>query len=331
MKHLYMSTAAMVILASCTGSASTSDSSPSSAGLYGNMQYFSDLRTVPIDKSNITPGPQVLTFRATALEPGVGNVAWDDARRALLKAEIQAVKGGPDPKYVPAEVAFKDVPGHVEQQEVSVTVNLDGPGTWQIDLPQVCYDYKAMGFNGPSALGLKATPPTPAGAQRPDALGCVATAILTVGPCPHIVHSELISGGKGQGTDVWRVLWSEPIAGKVAQVAKLESWAVLGPGKSEPWQAATGLQEDAGAWRVAVEKGAVVSYGTKWTFDEVDGVAANYYVGNVPYTYECTPHAGAMTVAGADGTGTAYPAVVPKIIRGVLAAGVEAKANPKTK
>ena len=330
MKTFYAALALAITLAGC---AETPPSATSNAAVngYGTIHYFSDLRTVPIDKSNLAPGPQVLAFRATAFESGVGTVAWDDARRALLKAEITAAKGGPNPQFVPAEVVFKDVPGQANELDVTVTVNLDGPGTWQIDLPRVCYDYAAMGFNGPEVLGLKATPPTPAGAQRPDALGCVATAVLTVGSCPHIVHSERISGGKGQASDVWRVLWSEPISGKGVSPAKFQSWKKLATGTSEAWQAPTAAKEDAGAWLLTIDKGDVASYSTGWLFDLQEGVAAKYYLGAVPYTYECTPYAGSMTVAGTDQTGEPYPSVIPKVIRGVLAAGVEAKANPPKK
>ena len=286
---------------------------PSQASADGSKTYYVDLRSVPLDQSNLAPGPHVLNFRAYAVKGPTRT--WTDKLSAAVKGQIQAARGGAAPKFVPVAVAFAPVPGHPDIAEVAVTVDLDGPGTWQIDLPTSCYDYAAMGMHGPEALGRTAPLPAPPQAARPDAFGCVATAVMTVGSCPHVAYAYPVSAGKSQGTDIWRVVWSEAISGKVIAQPKLGGSKMIEAGGSAPCPAPSAAKEDASHTLITVTKDPKEEYNKWWKFDEEDGVASKF-----TYTFgECGVQAGDATIAASNVNGEPDVQPIRTVVRGRLA------------
>jgi len=290
----------------------------------GQVPYFSDLRSVGLDTSNLPVGPHTLTFRAYANNFGPSQ-AWTPANSLALTAEIAAVKTKPDLAAVPTTVKIVPVAGHKDQVDVSVTLELNGPGTWQVDLPKACYDYKAMGMNGPESFHLDVPLPAPSGALRPDAIGCVATAVLTVGPCPHIAFSYLASSSVGStGGDQWRVVWSEPVPEKASLASKIAAVHVSSSGAVQPSDAVAVTQESASSWHATIQKKPDASYDGFWPFSLEDGVATAFIRGEVE-SFSCTAAAGKALVARVDSNGETMQGDIPHVQRGYLATALASK------
>jgi hypothetical protein len=237
--------------------------------------YFVDLRSVPLDRSNLGLGSQTIKFRAYSV--AAATKGWTPELTAALKSSIVAAKGPEDPKLVPTIIDITPMAGVVGAVDVAVTVDLDGPGTWQIDLPATCYDYKVMGFNGPGVIGLKGPLPPPPNPLRPEAYGCHATTVMTVGSCPHVAYSEAVAVGKGTGTDVWRVVWSEATPEKV--LAEPKTYGVDLARKNGSPEAKVGpasISAQSASVVLATVQKAPPDYRMYWSFVEGDGVAASF-------------------------------------------------------
>lgn len=309
----------VVILCACSNAGTEKGAGAASTAI----PYFVDLRTVPFDVSGLEPGPHTLKFRAFAVKANSNGAYWDQGLKDKLASEIAVAKGGAAPEMVAPAVQMLDVPGHPEQLDVVVTVPLDGPGTWQVDLPNWCYDYAAMGVTA-AQLGLKGPVPPPPAAMRPESLGCLGTVVLTVGACPHIAYSELISGGKGNGVDVWRVYWSEVVGGVVTQKAAVEAELLTQANKPLGLVKPEVAHEGSERYTVAVDKGAAAAYHANWKFAQSDAIAAKFLSphGEV---FSCEPAEGAAMVAVQYADGMA--AWIPRVARGAIAAQVAAKSQ----
>lgn len=286
----------------------------------GTIGYYVDLRSVPLDRSNLGVGSQTIKFRAYAV--AAATKGWTPELTAALKSKIVAAKGPEDPKLVPTTIDITPMAGVVGAVDVAVTVELDGPGSWQIDLPASCYDYKAMGWNGPGVIGLKAPLPPPPQPQRPEAYGCHATTVMTVGSCPHVAYSEAIAVGKANGTDVWRVVWSEATPAKVLVAQKTIVEYVDTETSSRSIEAAQGTtQNGPDNWLVKIGTKLNSTYSAGWDFASDDGVAAKF----TNFVGDCGLKAGSAIV-GSTGYGGA-PSVVPNAIAtpGALVGLVKAK------
>lgn len=266
----------ILALLACLGlPACASGGGASNTSTAATIGYFVDLRSVPLDRSNLGLGSQTIKFRAYSV--AAATKGWTPELTAALKSKIVAAKGPEDPKLVPTTIDITPMAGVVGAVDVAVTVELDGPGTWQIDLPATCYDYKAMGWNGPGVIGLKAPLPPPPQPLRPEAYGCHATTVMTVGSCPHVAYSEAIAVGKGNGTDVWRVVWSEATPAKVLAAPK--TYGVDFDQKNGSPEAKIGpasIGAESASVVVATVEKAPTDYRMYWSFAEGDGTAANF-------------------------------------------------------
>lgn len=285
--------------------------------------YFVDLRSVPLDRSNLGLGSQTIKFRAYSV--AAATKGWTPELTAALKSSIVAAKGPEDPKLVPTIIDITPMAGVVGAVDVAVTVDLDGPGTWQIDLPATCYDYKVMGFNGPGVIGLKGPLPPPKNPLRPEAYGCHATTVMTVGSCPHVAYSEAFAVGKGTGTDVWRVVWSEATPEKVLAAQKTVVEYVDTETSSRSIEAAQSMSQNGpDSWLVKIGTKPNATYSAGWDFAGDDGVAAKFtfLVG------DCGLKAGSAVVGATGYLGA--PSVVPNAIAtpGAMVGLVKAKDLP---
>jgi len=286
------------------------------------VPYFVDLRTVPLDQSNLPLGPRTLTFRAYS--NGGKKGVWSEELTKAVSDSIRAVKGGVDAKYVPATLQFFPVQGQANAVDVNVTVNLDTIGTWQVDLPTRCYDYAAMGMNGPEALGLEAPLPEPPDAQRPNVFGCEATTVMTTGSCPHVAYSFPVFAPKSQGAHVWKVVWSEPAPATVNDVA-ITGVKTAGSASPEPVSVAV-TKVAPHAYDAVVTNLPGEAYGAEWKFTASNGVATKFlHTAN----FNCTPEAGSVPIAVADQSGETLLRFIGIPHRGTLAGYVDAKAQPK--
>jgi hypothetical protein len=306
----------LVIIAVLAGCAGGRPALTSSNGTF--VPYFVDLRSVPVDESNLPKGPYTVSFRAFA-NTGFGG-GWSDELSAKLSGEVSVAKAGTDPKFVDKSLSFTPVKGHPEAVDVAITVDLDGTGTWQIDLPTTCYDYAAMGFNGPEVLGLKGPVPPPPNAKRPNEYGCLASVVLTVGSCPHIAYCSPLQAEKSKGNHVWRVVWSEDAAGPAVKTPKVVAAAMNAAGESMGVDV-TVVQEDSRHARVSIANLPGQSYGVTWNFGEDDAVAGKFL-----QELDCGLQPGYANVAETDADGAADLHSLPKVFTGVVASIVNAKA-----
>jgi hypothetical protein len=308
----------LVIVAVLAGCAGGRPSLTSSSGTF--VPYFVDLRSVPVDESNLPQGPYTVNFRAFA-NTGFGAV-WTDELSAALSGELSAAKAGSDPKFVNKSLSFTPVKGHPEAVDVAITVDLDGTGTWQIDLPKTCYDYAAMGFNGPEVLGLKGPVPPPPDAKRPNEYGCLATVVLTVGSCPHIAYSSPLQAEKSKGNHVWRVVWSEDAPSPTVAAPKVVGYTFNQANESVGIGVGV-ANEDSRHAIVSIANAPGQTYGVSWNFEKADAVSAKFLE-----TFDCGPQPGYAAVASANPDGVADVGSLRTVFRGALATAVNAKALP---
>ncbi len=306
-----MRTALLVTLAVLAGCAGGRESS----GTF--VPYFVDLRSVPVDESNLPQGPYTVNFRAFA-----NGAVWSDELSAALSGEIAAAKAGADPKFVNKSISFTPVQDRSDAVDVAVTVDLDGNGTWQIDLPTICYDYTAMGFNGPEVIGLKWLLPPPADAKRPNEYGCLATVVLTVGSCPHIAYSSPLQAEKSKGNHVWRVVWSEDASGPAVKTPKVVG-ATMNPAGELADVGVVVVKEDSRHATVSIANLPGQSYGVTWNFGQDDAVSGKFV-----QTLDCGLQPGYANVAETDADGVADMGSLRTVFRGAVAAAVNAKALP---